>query len=256
MASFQTHLAGALAVSGLSASALLVVGVANNRDMLLYFALGTIGGLLPDLDAERSTPLQAGFSLLSLVAAFSLLLAYAARLSVVELLLLWLGTYFFFRLLVFRFFVSLVVHRGILHSLPAALLACFLTAVLVYHFLGFTPVRAWLCGGFMGMGYLVHLLMDEAVSVNLLGTHIKRSLGTAIKLYARQSPLASLLVYAALFIAASWSPPFGPVKQQLWDSQVPAHFRERLWPHGEWFRLREGISLEAVRGDHKPVYRP
>ena len=54
MANFNTHLIVASTASGLTATGLMGAGVAEPREVLLYFSAGTLGGLLPDLDSDNS----------------------------------------------------------------------------------------------------------------------------------------------------------------------------------------------------------
>ena len=51
MANFKTHVSVAAALSGVLATGFLAAGVAAPKDVWLYFAMGTVGGVLPDIDA-------------------------------------------------------------------------------------------------------------------------------------------------------------------------------------------------------------
>jgi len=56
MANFKTHVSVAAALSGVLATGFLAAGVAAPKDVWLYFAMGTVGGVLPDIDADHSIP--------------------------------------------------------------------------------------------------------------------------------------------------------------------------------------------------------
>lgn len=69
MANFNTHLNGAFAVSGIAALTIYKTGLIDDSAFLMCVALGTIGGLLPDLDSDNSTPIKLGFNLASFMFA-------------------------------------------------------------------------------------------------------------------------------------------------------------------------------------------
>ena len=186
MASFNVHLSVGLMASGLAATAALVSGVASEAMVLPLFLLGVFGSLLPDVDADNSLPVRIAFSLLSIAAAF-LVMLYGAALfsSLLELVVLWVATYCGFRFVLFALFTRLTVHRGVFHTVPAIFLSGFVTAALAHRLFAVAAGNAWLAGGFVAFGYLVHLSLDELYSVNLFGAYTKRSFGTALKLGSR-----------------------------------------------------------------------
>ena len=208
--------------------------------MLVYLGLGTLGSLLPDLDADNSAPLQISFTLVSIVLAFAtMFLLMDSFPTVAELLVVWLATYLFFRWLVFTLFNRLTTHRGILHSLPAAVLFGLLTAIASERLLGATAFQAWISGGFLAFGYLVHLVLDEIYSVNLFGMRIRRSLGSALKLWSTGSHAASLYVYVACVVAALLAPAHDTLIRVLASPQTYGQIRERLLPESGWFHWAE-----------------
>lgn len=232
MATFGVHVSVGISASGLAATSLMLAGLASPREMLIYLALGSVGSLLPDLDADNSTPVRVGFSLVSIGIAFAVLFQLAHLFpSVAELALIWLVTYLSCRWLVFALFSYLTIHRGIFHSVPAAALCGLLTTAGAWRFAGQAPVQAWLAGAFVTFGYLVHLLLDEVYSVNLFGLRVRRSLGSAFKFWSRPSPLASILVYAACAGAFLFTPDPGYFLRILTAETTVA----RLLPTGSWF---------------------
>ena len=91
LASFGVHLAVGISASGLAAASVLAAGFAAPAEMLTYLGLGTLGSLLPDLDADNSAPLQIGFTVVSIALAFmAMFLLVDTFPSVAELVLLWL----------------------------------------------------------------------------------------------------------------------------------------------------------------------
>jgi hypothetical protein len=247
MASFNVHLSVGVAASGAAATAALVSGVAGEEEVLLFFVLGTVGSLLPDIDADSSAPVQVAFSFLSVLIAFLLMFSLSAVFaSVAELFVVWSLGYLLVRFLVFEVFTRFTAHRGIFHSLPAALFFGCLTAAAGHRAFGLEALTAWLCGVFVSFGYLVHLLLDELYSVNLFGMRTKRSLGTAFKLWS-SSLAASVYMYAVMAGAYAAAPPVDPLLALARDVATYAELRERLFPDGAWFLPRR--ALAAARSD-------
>lgn len=50
------------------------------------------------------------------------------------------------------------------------------------------------------MGFLIHLILDEIVSLNAFGMSFKKSLGSALKIYDKNNHLGSILIYIAIII--------------------------------------------------------
>jgi hypothetical protein len=238
LASFGMHLAGGLSASGIAATSLLVAGLATPLEMLAYLGLGTIGSLLPDIDADNSAPVQISFTVISIVLAFGAMFLLAGTFdSVVELLLVWMAVYLAFRWLVFHLFTRLTTHRGIFHSLPAALLFGAFTVLAAAHLLNWPLSQAWMAGAFVSFGYLVHLLLDEIYSVNLFGMRTKRSFGTALKLWSGGNHAASVYMYAACLLVVPLLPDHRPFIDTVSTQQVRDRLAGRITPGDGWFRL-------------------
>lgn len=233
MANFNTHLNGAFAVSGLMGLTVYKAGLINDSGFLMCVALGTIGGLLPDLDSDNSTPIKLGFNLAALIFAFGLVMHWRSQLSVVSLLVLWLAGYGFMRYVVFRLFTKMTVHRGVIHSVPyMAILGVGLTC-LSYYGLKNSLTLSWFYGLFLFGGALVHLTLDEMYSVNLSGMTLKRSAGTAMKFYQHRDKWRYLLLYALLGLLIYAAPPFSPFWEQL---RNPA----------PWAQLKVGVLPDII----------
>lgn len=217
--------------------------------MLAYLGLGTLGSLLPDLDADNSAPVRIGFTLISIVLAFLAMFLLADTFpSVAELVLLWLAIYLLFRVLVFALFTHLTRHRGVFHSLPAAALAGMLTAILGERLLGHPALQAWIGGGFVAFGYLLHLVLDEVYSVNLFGSHTRRSLGSACKLWSPHSHGASICLYGACLLAFTMAPEHGAIVRLVAAPETYARIGQRLLPEGGWFQPALAGSGGAIAG--------
>jgi hypothetical protein len=104
------------------------------------------------------------------------------------------------------------VHRGMFHSIPAALVAGEIAFLLASG----DDIRLRLfTGGAVTLGYLSHLVLDEIWSVEWArGLHLKSSFGTALKIYgagtwSNLSCYTKLLVLTAiiLFVPQLPAPP-------------------------------------------------
>ena len=215
---------------------MLVANLASQEQVVVYFVLGALGSLLPDMDADNSAPVQFTFSFISIAMAFLVMFFFSGIFpSVLELVAIWFMAYLFFRWLIFAVFTRLTTHRGIFHSVPAALFFGFLAATVSHRAFGFLPFEAWMSGLFVSFGYLVHLVLDELYSVNIFGLRTKRSLGTALKLYSRSSLPATLYMYLAMLAVFLITPTFVPVARIAMDTTTYHEISHRLVPAGEWF---------------------
>lgn len=217
MANVQTHLYGGIVVSGGSVLALHGAGLVNEDQTLLLFGLGVVGGLLPDIDADASAPVRGFFGVLGAVLAFAWTLPLMGRYSPLSLALIWTGSFLAVRVLLCEAFARLTVHRGIWHSLLAALFAALATVNLLHWMLGLAPQGAWIGGLMVGIGYLTHLVLDEAFGVDLLGVRTKRSFGTALKPWSLRDPASSLAMAAAVALSL-W---LAPTTDPSWIGQGP-----------------------------------
>lgn len=198
MANFNTHLAVGATVSGIAATASLGANLAQPGEALVLFSLGTLGGVLPDLDSDNSVLLQIIFNILSVFFAFMVMFKYSAIYSLAELAIIWLICYLAVQYGVFSIFRNFTRHRGIFHSIPAGVFAWLIVTFICYKFLNFPELRSWITGFFVFLGYITHLALDEIYSVDLSNKKIKRSLGTAMKLVDLSNIPGSIAIYLAI----------------------------------------------------------
>ncbi|MBF0142781.1 MAG: metal-dependent hydrolase [Magnetococcales bacterium] len=235
MADFHGHVTAATIASGLGGASLLVTGLSGVEGVLLCFAAGILGGVLPDIDADDSIPLELAFSFVSTAFAFLVVFALASRLTVVELLLLGFACAAFVKRVVFRLFNRLTVHRGLIHSIPAGLLFSFGFTASLHSLLGFSPRLSWLAGGFLLLGYWLHLVVDELYGLNLFGTGgAKRSSGRALKWHS-SNWLATLALYAAVVGAFFLTPDSQGLLADIFRDETLRGIRTRFVPEGSWF---------------------
>ncbi len=236
MADFNTHLMGAAAVSGLAATVLVMTGQFPHQAVIGYFVLGVVGGLLPDLDSPTSIPIRIAFATLAVAAGFLVVFTFGRRYSLVELVILWFGCFLFIRYGLFNLFDRLTVHRGLVHSIPAGV-GCGLIATLVaFQVFNASVVHAWLCGAFVTLGFLVHLLLDEWYSVDLSGKKLlKSSFGTAFSLGSLDQPIGTAVLYLAVIALFFLCPSPRPFTELMLDRDTYRGATQRLLPGETWF---------------------
>ncbi|MGQ4810171.1 hypothetical protein NKDENANG_03620 [Candidatus Entotheonellaceae bacterium PAL068K] len=235
MANFRTHVTVAAVGSGMLSTMCLGGELITPRDVMLLTVVGTLGGILPDIDLDHSKPTKMMFTALALVLAFTVVLHGAAIYAIVELWLLGAGVYILVRYLGWRVFASCTVHRGIFHSIVAALFFGFAATALSYTVFAFSPLRAWIVGVFLTLGYVLHLVLDELYSVDFLNQRVKRSFGTAVKLVDYRRVKTSVLMTAAMLLMYGMTPRATGFLTLLRSPQTYQSILDRFFPDGMWF---------------------
>lgn len=191
MANFNTHLNIAVVSTGLASAVLLSADHISLNSALWLWFLGTVGGLLPDIDSDNSTSLDSIFNMFALSVVL-IVLRYMTNgkfteIYLLELIAIPLAVYAAMTFLIRPIFEKITVHRGSCHSLLFLLFFALLTTQLTWRlsadYANQSEIIAWLSGGFVFLGGFIHLLLDEICSVDLHNARIKRSFGTALKLF-------------------------------------------------------------------------
>jgi uncharacterized membrane protein YagU involved in acid resistance len=215
MANFNTHFNVAAVTTGLTAATLLSAQHINLSSALGLWFLGTIGGLLPDIDSDNSTSLDTLFNLFAFSAVFIVIHTISAQplleISLVELIALPSIVFLLMKYLLRPIFEKITTHRGSCHSLLFLLLIALITTHLVWRLSAQATNQsitiAWLSGGFILMGGLIHLLLDEIYSVDLSNISIKRSFGTALKIAEFKNKTITLLSVICIALLVYTAPP-------------------------------------------------
>lgn len=239
MANFTTHIAVGSLVSGTLATVTLAADVVAPENLVAVTMAGILGSILPDIDLKDSRPSRAMFSGLAAFFCGVVLFAIAYQFSIAEMWLLLIITFLGVRYGAKALFHSMSYHRGIYHSLLAAVFFAFVTAAAYKHLLHRHEGVAWLAAAFMLVGYLTHLVLDEIYSVDIMDTRIKASFGTAIKLLDAKHPghsAAMLLATVAVYFATPSIKTFveGMSSRPMWTA-----LQGRLLPHDKWFGVIE-----------------
>lgn len=252
MANFTTHIAAGTVVAGAMATLTLAADVIAPENLIAVTMAGVLGSILPDIDLKDSRPSRAMFSGLAIFFSFAVLFSFATQYSIAELWILWLGTLVLVRYGLHAAFHHLAVHRGSWHSLLAAVFSAAATALVFYYVLGRHEGVAWLAGGFLFVGYIVHLILDEVYSVDVMDTRVKNSFGTALKLFDRRHPYATLGMASATALAVWFSPPADTFTQGISSRHMWEGLSARLLPEEKWFGLidRHGRLSRVVEGEN------
>jgi hypothetical protein len=252
MANFKTHFFTASGVSGVAAIACMKAGVTPAAETPVLLGLGTLGGLLPDIDSDNSVPIKISFNLLAFALAFLVMFQFVGPYTVLELAAIWLGVFIGVRYAVLELFIAFTVHRGIFHSVLAAAFFCLGTASLSYHLFAKPYQSAWLYGAFIALGYLVHLALDEMFSVDLLNRRIKQSFGSALKIASLKYWRATLLMSLAVALVYPTIPPPSQFSAAAWKRLEARYTGAKPWlmpRDGHWFSDMAGIILKPFCRD-------
>lgn len=251
MANFTTHIAVGTIASGALATLTLAADVVAPENLIAVTVAGVLGSVLPDIDLKESRPSRAMFSGLAAFFSFAALFLFAEHLSIAELWLLALAVFLFVRYAAHAIFHRMSYHRGIYHSLIAALFFGLLTTVIYKSVLGRPAGVAWLAGAFMLVGYLVHLTLDEIYSVDVMDTRIKSSFGTALKPVDFKHPGHSAAMACAVVVAFVLAPPSTEFFQTVSSKVLWADLEKRLLPRGGWFH-----SIGEIAREHELRHLP
>ena len=202
MANFKTHITVATTVSGLLASSCLALDLLPLMHCMGLWALGSLAGILPDIDSDTSDSLRSVFSMMGVMTVIMTVIAARDYMGMIPLWALMLMNYALVRYGLLKIFAVFTHHRGIFHSLAASLFFALLTAFIMYQLKPDDLMLTGLASIFMFVGYTLHLTLDELYSVDLSGMSIKRSFGSAIKPLSLRNWLGSsvMIVLSLVFL--------------------------------------------------------
>ncbi len=238
MANFNTHLQVGAIVSGVIATSLMAADLATPSQMGLYAVLGTIGSLLPDIDSDNSTPIKLFINAVSIWLGFVALALWAQDYSLIEIIILWTAVYLGIRYGIFTIFTYITVHRGIIHSVPAAVFFWFCTTILLDNLSDASILVSWTGGFMVFLGFLTHLILDEVYSVDLYNMTYKKSFGTALKFYSFRNTkmtMATLALYATVVGLYFLMPDPDRFYHIITDVNTYKDIVVSIFPQGTWF---------------------
>lgn len=194
MADFRTH----ISVSTVAGAIFGYAGFQSGlpwETCIIGAGLCSVSGMLPDLDSDSGIPLREATTFASALVPM-LMSDRLQRMGLGHemMILVTGGIYFFIRFGIAEIFRRYTVHRGMWHSIPAALsvgmfafLVCASEDISIRLFKTMAVV----------LGFMSHLLLDEIWSIEFKGGgyRFKSSFGTALKFWS-DDRLANFVTYA------------------------------------------------------------
>lgn len=169
---------------------------------MIAASLCGVAGMLPDLDSNSGIPQREMLSFISVVIPLLMLDRFEAiGLSKEQMVFVAGVMYVIIRFGIGGLFKKFTKHRGMWHSIPAALVAGMATfLVCMTSDLEIRIFKAWA----VVLGFIIHLVLDEIYAVDWAGRlpRKKRSFGTALKFYGKDT-LPNYATYAKLAILAA-----------------------------------------------------
>jgi membrane-bound metal-dependent hydrolase YbcI (DUF457 family) len=268
MGNFQQHITCST-ITGIG-----VAGVAYHfgfsaSTCLVSAGLCSFAGMLPDIDSDTSKSFQ---ECIYLTAGIGCILTASRLRHFVDPDFAMLGGAFIFLLIRFGLaplIKKMTVHRGMIHSIPMAILAGELVFFAVPGMLSERLVKA----AALTIGFLSHLILDEVYSIDSTGAtlRIKKSFGTALKWTNPKKQGAVTLLYSSIIllgfaacssldmieqpsgnvaVAGQTSPSSATLWQQLFGAakNAPSLLQEEIQREAAEFLLRQeqgSVSMAA-----------
>lgn len=199
MADFKTHITASSALGAIIGTTAYYTFDMPADHCLIAGGLCGAAGMLPDLDSSSGIPQREMLSLVSVVVPMLMLDRFREfGMEPEQMVLAAVGLYALIRFGVGGLFKRYAKHRGMWHSIPAAVIAGMITYLVAMS--GDASIRVFK-GWAVMMGFLSHLMLDEIYSVDWQGKKIrvKRSFGTALK-FIGSKPINNILIYTKLIV--------------------------------------------------------
>ncbi|MGQ9575549.1 MAG: metal-dependent hydrolase [Thermoguttaceae bacterium] len=196
MAGFKTHMTISTLAGAAYGGAAYAWGGVPAPACLLAGGLCSVSGMLPDIDSGPGRPLRESLSFAAAVISTMMVDRFQQFGWPMEsIILAAAGVYLVIRFGLAELLRRFTVHRGMFHSLPAAVIAGEVAFLLAS---GQLRVRIFKAGA-VAIGYLSHLLVDELYSIGYVRGRmkLKRSFGTGLKLFGK-GWTANALTYLCL----------------------------------------------------------
>lgn len=196
MADFRTHMLTSTAVGTLYGVAGYQSGIALPT-CLLAGGLCSVSGMLPDLDSDSGRPLREATTLAAAVVPMLMVERFQRFGWGHETMVLAAAVlYLLIRFLITQLFRRFTVHRGMWHSIPAAIIMGMLAFLIMAS--EDLSVRLFKTLAVV-LGFVSHLVLDEIWSVEFRRGRYeyKSSFGTALKLWSNDR-WANISTYAKL----------------------------------------------------------
>ncbi len=201
MAGFKTHITvSSIIGAGYGGAAYFMYGVPWPT-CALAGGLCSVSGMLPDIDSPSSTPKRESMAFAAAVVPMLMLHRFQHWGMSHELIVLaGAAVYLLVRFGLSAFLKRYTIHRGMFHSLPAAVVFGELAYLLASG--DDEKLRIYKAAA-VSIGYLSHLVLDEIYSVEWShGLRLKSSFGTALKLFG-EGWVSNISAYAKMTLLAA-----------------------------------------------------
>ncbi|MGI9455510.1 MAG: metal-dependent hydrolase [Aeoliella sp.] len=200
MADFRTHVTTSSVLGVGYAGMGIAIGMPIETSLVAGGLCG-VSGMLPDLDSDSGIPIRESTGFAAALVPMLLVDRFqAVGMPYDRMVLLTASLYFLIRFAGASLLGRFTVHRGMFHSIPAALIF----AGLAFLICGCVNVEMrYFKSGAVFFGVMSHLLLDELYSVEWKGGswRLKKSSGTALKLWGKNG-WANFSTYAKLAVVA------------------------------------------------------
>jgi len=244
MADFKTHIA-ASTFAGIGYGAAGYVYGAPISACLVAGGLCSVSGMLPDLDSGSGRPVREMMAFIAAVVPALMIPRFLQMGLEPEAMALAAAVlYLAIRFGVGEIFKRYTVHRGMWHSIPAMAVAALLALLVVSG--DRIEIRLFKSGA-VALGFFTHLVLDELWSLRIQRgrLRIKRSFGTALKLWSRKSLWANVSTYGKLIVL---------VALVIGDPYIMQHLGFQEHTHGSepWLKDVVGRGSGLFSGDRSP----
>ena len=206
LALFIQHVNVSVVSSGVIIVPLHSAGMLSSSESMIVLGLGVIGGMLPDLDGNNSTPTEIMFRLLSIFFPLVVLLSIPHTLPILYIVAIWGVSSLALNFTLLDIFLKITTHRGIFHSIPMGVLFGEITVLISQKLIGMSPTFSSLAGFFVFFGFISHLILDEIYSIDFKNMSLKSSFGTAFKFYDTNNGIGTFFVYILVIYIFTISP--------------------------------------------------
>jgi hypothetical protein len=175
--------------TGFSTVALHGTGLFADSVVIPALIIGFVASILPDIDSATGKPIEVLTTLLAALAVYivwSTFLITAEYNSLINFLIL-ACVIVLIKYPIVWVSKKVMVHRGVTHSLLFMITIHNIIVLFMDRYYNTGHKEALFIGLIFLIGYLTHLLLDEVYAVDFSGQRVKRSFGTAMKLFQWES---------------------------------------------------------------------
>lgn len=198
MADFKTHVSFS-SILGVGYAASGVIAGFSPSTALVAGGLCGVSGMLPDIDSDSGVPRREAMGFAAAIVPMLLVSRLQSfQLQHDQMVLVAALLYYLIRFVAARMIGRFSVHRGMFHSIPAALIFAGLAFLIAG---GDDVFVRYYKSAAVFVGCMSHLVLDEIYSVDTRGVvpKFKKSFGTAVKLFGKDG-WANFSTYAKLAV--------------------------------------------------------